>query len=92
MSGAQRPDAPRDGGRIDPVDARRLAMAGAIVLALVLLLVFIVDNSDPVRVSFVFFDADISLIWVILLSAVIGWIVGFLLARLIRRRFLSRPG
>jgi len=67
-------------------------MAFAIVVALVLLLVFIVDNSDPVNVSFVFFDADISLIWVIVLSAVIGWIVGFLLARLIRRRFLSRPG
>lgn len=92
MSGTGGPGPPPGGGRIDEGDARRLGMLGVIVVALVLLLVFIVDNSDPVRVSFVFFDADVSLIWVIVLSAVAGWVIGFLLARLVRRRLLRRPG
>jgi uncharacterized integral membrane protein len=78
--------------RIDEGDARRIGIIGAIVLGIALLLIFIVENSRQVKVSFVFFDAQMSLIWVIVLSAVTGWVVGFLLARLIRRRFFSRPG
>ncbi|MCC6832437.1 MAG: DUF1049 domain-containing protein [Thermoleophilia bacterium] len=77
--------------RIDEGDARRLGIIGAIVLGIALLLIFIVENSREVKVSFVFFEARMSLIWVIVLSAVTGWVVGFLLARLIKRRFLSRP-
>lgn len=82
---------PPERARIDEGDARRIGIIGAIVLGIALLLIFIVENSRQVRVSFVFFDAQMSLIWVIVLSAVTGWVVGFLLARLIRRRFLSRP-
>jgi uncharacterized integral membrane protein len=51
---------------------------------------FIIDNSHGVRVSFVFFSSQISLIWVILLTFVLGLIVGFLVAVLVRRRFLRQ--
>lgn len=83
---------PPERPRIDEGDARRIGIIGAIILGISLLLIFIVENSREVTVSFVFFEARMSLIWVIVLSAVTGWIVGFLLARLIRRRFLNRPG
>jgi uncharacterized integral membrane protein len=55
----------------------------------VLALVFIVENSNRVEVSFVFFTADISLIWVIVLSMVVGAIAAFVIKRLVRRRFVS---
>ncbi len=43
-------------------------MVGGLVLVASIALVFIVENSHQVHVSFVFFSSDISLIWVIILS------------------------
>jgi uncharacterized integral membrane protein len=78
----------RDG--LDERQIKQLALVGGLVLVAILLLVFIVENSDTVSVSFVFFDARISLIWVIVLSALIGAVAGILLWRLFRRRFFDR--
>lgn len=82
---------PRRPGRegLDERQVRQLAVVAAVVLVVSLLLVFVIENSDPVRVSFVFFSADISLIWVIVLSAVAGAVAGIFLARLLRRRFFG---
>ena len=79
------PQKDRDG--LDERQVRQLALAGALVLVVSLLLIFVIENSDPVRVSFVFFSADISLIWVIVLSAVAGAAAGISVARLVRRRW-----
>ena len=78
---------PQDRDGLDERQVRQLALAGALVLVVSLLLIFVIENSDPVRVSFVFFSADISLIWVIVLSAVTGAIAGIVISRLVRRRF-----
>jgi uncharacterized integral membrane protein len=43
--------------------------------------VFIAQNSREVRVDFVFFSAQIRLIWVFLLCGVIGMIIDRLLQR-----------
>ncbi|MEQ8834913.1 MAG: LapA family protein [Miltoncostaeaceae bacterium] len=74
---------------LDEQQVRRIALVGALLLVVILALVFIVENSDPVRVSFVFFSASISLIWVILLSMAMGAIAGAVLMRLIRKRFFA---
>jgi uncharacterized integral membrane protein len=88
-------DRPPGGGGGEPGfderDARRIGLIGGIVLAVALLLIFIVQNSREVTVSFVFFEATMSLIWVIVLSGVAGWVIGVLGTRLVRRRYL-RPG
>jgi uncharacterized integral membrane protein len=83
------PEEPRGQGReqLDERQVRRIALVGALVLLAILALVFIIENSRRVRVSFVFFSADISLIWVIVLSAVAGAIAGALISRALRRRF-----
>lgn len=83
------PPPPRGPGRdgIDERQARQIGLVVAAVLVVVLLVVFVIENSDPVSVSFVFFSADISLIWVIVLSAVAGAAIGIFVARLVRRRF-----
>ncbi len=65
-------------------------------LALVLLIAFVIDNSDTVKVGFVFFNAEVSLIWVLLIAAVLGVLVDRLVivlgsaARSPRRR-VGRP-
>jgi uncharacterized integral membrane protein len=54
------------------------------VLAVVVLFVvgFIVKNDKPAKVDFVLFSAATSLIWVILVSLLLGLIGGIALARL----------
>lgn len=59
-------------------------------LVAVLVLLFVVLNTDTVSVSFVFFSARISLIWVILLSMAMGWIGFPHLWRAIRKYILQR--
>lgn len=87
------PPAPRRAGAREGLDERqirRIALSGALVLLASLVLVFVVENSRRVRVSFVFFSAEISLIWVIVLSTAVGMAAGVLLAGLVRRRLLGR--
>jgi uncharacterized integral membrane protein len=55
-------------------------------LGLLYLILFVVLNTHRVRVRFVFSDTNVSLIWVIVLSGVIGLIVGVLLSQLHRFR------
>jgi uncharacterized integral membrane protein len=74
---------------LDERQVRQIALVGGLVLVGSIVLLFIVENSRSVRVSFVFFSATISLIWVILLSAVAGALAGQVVARLIRTRFFG---
>ena len=84
------PERPPRGGRhregLDEHQVRQIAMIGGLVLVASIALVFIVENSHQVHVSFVFFSADISLIWVIILSAAVGAVAGALGARMVRKR------
>jgi uncharacterized integral membrane protein len=60
-----------------------------IVVALiitVILVIFVVDNLEQVRVSFVFFKSDIGLIWVLIATAVLGGLVDRMLVWRGRRR------
>jgi uncharacterized integral membrane protein len=47
---------------------------------------FIVKNTDRVRIDFVLFSAQTSLIWLIILLLAIGFLGGVLLSQLYRRR------
>ena len=58
----------------------------AIGIVAVYTLLFIVLNTHRAKVSFVFASARISVIWVILLSLAVGFVLGVLGARLNRRR------
>jgi uncharacterized integral membrane protein len=71
---------------LDERQVRQIAMVGGLVLVVSIALVFIVENSHQVHVSFVFFSSDISLIWVIILSAAVGAVAGAFGGRMIRRR------
>ena len=71
---------------LDEAQVRRIALVGGLVLVLALGIIFVIQNSRSVRVSFVFFSAQISLIWVIVLSALAGAAIGAIVTRLVRRR------
>ena len=58
----------------------------AIGLVALYALLFIILNTDRAKVSFVFASAKISVIWVILLSLAVGFVLGVLGTRLNRRR------
>ena len=67
-------------------DARDIARLVGFGLGLVFLIAFIIANSASVRVHFVFFDSRASLIWVILVSALLGVLVDRLVILLRKRR------
>lgn len=54
-------------------------------------LLFIIFNSDQVDVSFVFFDAQISLVVALLITAGIGFAAGYAVRELRARRRARRP-
>jgi uncharacterized integral membrane protein len=53
----------------DPKEIARLVGAAII---LIYLIAFIVENSQSVQVHFVFWTAHVSLIWALLIAAVLG--------------------
>jgi uncharacterized integral membrane protein len=57
-----------------------LGLLGAYVVA------FVVENNKQINVHFVLGTARVSFIWVILLTLVIGVLVGLLLSQVYRRR------
>jgi uncharacterized integral membrane protein len=59
-------------------------------LLLAYVLYFVAANDEQVSVEFLFFDATLGLIWVILLSVAIGLAAGLLLSQLYRRRSATR--
>jgi uncharacterized integral membrane protein len=56
-----------------------LAKLVLIGILIALLVAFILGNSEQVRVSFVFFHSRFSLIWVLLVTNLLGFIAGYLL-------------
>ena len=56
------------------------------MLALVLLILLIARNTRQVRVDYIFGHSDAALIWLVVISAITGWVLGIVTAYLIRRR------
>lgn len=56
----------------------KLIVAGVIG---VLLLLFVVQNTEKATINFLFFDANVSVWFVIVLSAVLGFLAGWFVAR-----------
>jgi uncharacterized integral membrane protein len=63
---------PSAASRRERRDKREIMRITGAVIALALLIAFVLDNSKTVRVGFVFFNASVSLIWVLLIAAFLG--------------------
>ena len=85
-----KPPLESDGSSGTKREARDIIRLVAFGVALVLLIAFIIGNSATVKVHFVFFETRASLIWVILISAVLGLLVDRLIIALGKRRKARR--
>jgi uncharacterized integral membrane protein len=79
-------EAPSRPRNVDPGTAIKVGVG---LFLLVVFILFIIQNSSPVSVNFVFFRAQIRLIWVFLGCAVIGGVIAWLIGRP-RRRAMKR--
>jgi uncharacterized integral membrane protein len=57
-----------------------------LVAALVVIVALVVDNTHRVKIGWVFGSSHASLVWVILVPAVIGWLAGLATSFVVRRR------
>jgi uncharacterized integral membrane protein len=77
---------PSDGSPSQKRSPREIVRIVVAVVALILLIAFVLDNSNTVKVGFVFFKTNISLIWVLLIAAFLGALVDRLVILLGQRR------
>jgi uncharacterized integral membrane protein len=56
------------------------------IAAAVLLILLIARNTRQVRVDYVFGHSQAALIWLVVISAIAGWVLGIVTAYLVRRR------
>jgi len=56
------------------------------ILAVVLLILLIARNTRKVKIDYVFGHSQTALIWLVVISAIAGWVLGIVTAYLIRRR------
>ncbi|MGH2724122.1 MAG: LapA family protein [Actinomycetota bacterium] len=71
--------------RPDPEGRRAIVRLVIGLFVLVVFIIFVIQNSRPVPVDFVFFNTSIRLIWVFLGCALIGAVVAWLVGRPRRR-------
>jgi uncharacterized integral membrane protein len=70
--------------------ARLYGRSFAVVALLVVLIVLISVNTRTVKVSWAFGSTRTSLVWIILATAVIGWLLGIATGFIFRRRTRRR--
>jgi uncharacterized integral membrane protein len=77
-------DEPQRPQRRPPSRENQARLIGALVIAAVLI-IFAVQNRNDVRVSFLFFHWDARVIYLIIVSALLGMLLAYLLGRRRRR-------
>ena len=68
---------------------RRAGLYGSIVAAValvVLLIALVASNTRKVELDWIVGSGQASLVWIIVVSAVVGWVTGILTAVAVRRR------
>jgi len=56
------------------------------IAAIVFLILLIARNTRQVKVDYVFGSTQARLIWLVIISAITGWVLGIVTAFLVRRR------
>ena len=86
---AAAPPAPETRGERFSRKARRTrfhAYAVAAVVLLVCLVALVSANTGQVKLNWVFGSSTASLVWIVLFSAILGWLLGTVISALLRWR------
>jgi uncharacterized integral membrane protein len=59
---------------------------GIAIATVVVLILLIAQNTRRVKVDYVFGSSQTRLIWLVIVSAITGWVLGIVTAFLVRRR------
>jgi uncharacterized integral membrane protein len=65
---------------------RLYGWAGLLLVALVVIIALIVDNTRRVKIGWVVGSSRTSLVWIILVAAIVGWLAGLATSFVVRRR------
>ena len=95
MGTSETPEPSRGGTSPEPVRPRSRAGLYARVFVLVALLIVLValvmaNTPRTVELSWVFGSGEASIVWIIVLSAILGWLVGMVTGALIRHSTRGR--
>jgi uncharacterized integral membrane protein len=91
MSEAQPPTAP---GREPALETRRSRLslhAFLTIVVLVAIIALLLANTRSVEVSWVFGSSHQPLVWIVLVTAILGWLLGIFTAMLFRHRRAQKP-
>ena len=69
--------------------SHRTGLYASLVVAIatiIFLILLIARNTRPVKVDYVFDSTQARLVWLVIISAITGWVLGIVTAFLIRRR------
>jgi len=75
-----------DRGDLQPQRSQTNWKAWGLGVLIVLVIIFIALNSERVTVKFLFFDASMPLIFALLITTILGMIIGYLLPIVRRHR------
>jgi uncharacterized integral membrane protein len=81
-----RPLSPDEAPAQRRVTARQFFLFALAAFAVVYLILLVVDNRRKVHVDYVFGSGDHRLIWLIVISGLLGWLFGMGTSYLVRRR------
>jgi uncharacterized integral membrane protein len=81
----------RRDGSVEDWQPRLWAIVIALGLIVVWVLAFVVKNSDKVKIDFVVFSTNASLIWLVIILLGAGFLGGLLSSQLYRRRSGRAP-
>ena len=79
-----------DRGDLQPQRKETNWRAWGLGVLIVLVLIFIAQNSQSVQVKFLFFDASMPLIFGLLIAAVLGILIGYI-GPIVRRHHRGEP-
>ena len=80
----------RPSGPLEDWQPRLYAIVIALGLVVAWVIAFVAKNNDRTQLDFVLFSAHTSLLWLMLLPLIIGFLGGLLVSQLYRRRS-ARP-
>ena len=71
--------------------AKLYSIAFALIGLIVCLVALVLANTRSVKLSWVFGDTNASLVWIILVAAILGWLLGLVTSSAFRRRTRKTP-